>query len=118
MKKIATRMFSVFMTWFKAKKWWILILAIVGMFIIWQLGIMWGLLWLVFLSFSIFEWDSWIIAFLALIFLVSCLFLTIYKKDLLAEQAAIYAFYFLVMTVVLQIVEYVGRPKNTKDKIV
>jgi hypothetical protein len=108
----AKKLFPAIAAWAMAKKWWILILIAVGIFIIWRLGIIPGLFWLVFLSFLLFEWDSRIIAFLALIFLASCPFSLIFKREALAEQMAIYAYYFLIMTVVLQIIEYVGHPKD------
>lgn len=110
---------SIVVTWAKAKKWWILTLIVVGIFIIWQLGAIPGLLWLLFLSFLVFEWDNRIIALFALGFLVSCPFLLIFKKEVLAEQSAVYAYYFLVITVILQLIEYTVHPKkfsaNEKD---
>jgi hypothetical protein len=41
----------------------------------------------------------------ALVLLASCPFLLIFKKDILAESAAVYAYYFLVITVLAQIRE-------------
>lgn len=57
----------------------------------------------------------------ALILLASCPFLLILKKDLWAESAAIYAYYFLVITILTQIRE-LKKEKNasiteTEDKI-
>jgi hypothetical protein len=103
------KIFPKFLAWIKIKKWWILVLIAVGIFTIWKLGIISGLLWLLFLSFLLFEWDSRVIAFLALVSLASCPFLLILKKEAPAEQMAIYAYYFLVMTVVLQIIEYASH---------
>ncbi len=62
-------------------------------------------LWALFLSFLFYGWENRIIAGLALLSLASCPFLLIYKREDLAETMAIYAYYFLVMTVVLQIAE-------------
>jgi|WetSurMetagenome_2_1015567.scaffolds.fasta_scaffold26477_2 hypothetical protein len=111
----AKKLFPVIMAWAKIKKWWILVLIFVGVFAIWKLGIISGLLWLLFLSFLLFEWDSRVIAFLALISLASCPFLLILKKEAPAEQMAIYAYYFLVMTVVLQIIEYASHREKFTD---
>ncbi|HZJ41004.1 MAG TPA: hypothetical protein VFD16_01935, partial [Candidatus Saccharimonadales bacterium] len=47
----------------------------------------------------------------ALIFLAACPFLLIFKKDVLAESSAIYAYYFLVITVLTQIRE-LKKDKN------
>jgi len=49
--------------------------------------------------------DSRYSAGVALVFLISCPFLLILKKDILAENSAIYAYYFLVITVLTQIRE-------------
>lgn len=71
-------------------------------------------LWFLFLMFLAYKWDSRIIAVLALISLVICPFLLIADKETVAEKIAIYAYYFLVMTVILQIMELV-REKKLKN---
>ena len=95
------------------KKRGILALIIAGFFF-WQYDLNAGLLWLLFLLFLFYGWENRIIAVLALISLASCPILLSLKKDALAEQMAIYAYFFLVMTVVLQIVEYRKDLKNGK----
>jgi len=99
----------------KNKKWRGLIVLILsfGAFFLWDLSS--ALLWLLFLLFLIYGWENRIIAFLALISLASCPFLLSFKKDELAEKMAVYAYFFLVMTVVLQIVEYRRDLKNEKE---
>lgn len=52
----------------------------------------------------IWKWTSRISAFLALMLLVSEPFLLALKKDAMAETLAVYAFYFLVITVVQKII--------------
>ncbi|MCX6794958.1 MAG: hypothetical protein NTY31_03165 [Candidatus Falkowbacteria bacterium] len=69
----------------------------------------------------LFVLDSRAAAGLALILLASCPFWLIFKKDILAESAAIYAYYFLIITVLTQIRE-LKKEKNasipeTEDKI-
>ncbi|MDP2944307.1 MAG: hypothetical protein Q8N57_01875 [bacterium] len=69
----------------------------------------------------LFVLDSRAAAGLALILLASCPFLLIFKKDILAESVAIYAYYFLIITVLTQIRE-LKKEKNasipeTEDKI-
>ena len=48
----------------------------------------------------------------ALIFLIMCPFLLIFKKDPLAEKAAIWAYMFLVVGVIQQLIELKRKPKN------
>ncbi|OQB43715.1 MAG: hypothetical protein BWY03_00626 [Parcubacteria group bacterium ADurb.Bin159] len=50
--------------------------------------------------------------FAALIFLTLCPFLLIFKKDPLAEKAAIWAYMFLVVGVIQQLIELKRKPKN------
>jgi len=51
----------------------------------------------------------------ALIFLTICPFLLIFKKDPIAEKAAIWAYMFLVVGVVQQLIEFKKKPKNLRD---
>ena len=48
----------------------------------------------------------------ALIFLTMCPFLLIFKKDPIAEKAAIWAYMFLVVGVIQQLIELKRKPKN------
>jgi len=91
----------------------VLALAI-GAYFLWDLSS--ALLWLLFLLFLVYEWENRIIGVLALISLASCPFLLQFKKDALAEQIAVYAYFFLVMTVILQIVEYKRHPEKYKEE--
>lgn len=85
-----------------------------GAFYLW--GISSALLWLLFLSFLVYEWENRIIAFFALISLASCPFLLSFKQDAMAETMAVYAYFFLVMTVVLQIIEYKRHPERFPEE--
>jgi len=58
--------------------------------------------------------ESRISASIALLFLISCPILLILKKEGIAETMAIYAYYFLVITVVTQIREYWREEKVKK----
>ncbi len=62
----------------------------------------------------LFVIESRIAAGIALLFLTSCPILLIFKKEAMAEQMAIYAYYFLVITVVVQIREYLREEKEKK----
>ena len=90
----------------KTKKWKILLAIVlaIGAYFLW--GFSSALLWLLFLVFLFCAWDSRVIAGLALISLVTCPILLQMKKDDTAETMAVYAYFFLVMTVFLQIFEY------------
>lgn len=53
----------------------------------------------------------------ALFFLGLCPFLLVFKKDAIAEQSAIYAYYFLVISVVLMIIENFNNKGQENDDI-
>lgn len=90
----------------------ILLAVILILMIMWKRDAETVILWMLFFSFLLYDWENRIIAGLALVFLASCPFLLIYKKEALAEIMAIYAYYFLVMAVVLQIVELKRHPEE------
>jgi hypothetical protein len=94
-----------------------IILAIglaIGAYFLW--GLSSSLLWGLFLVFLFCNWDSRVIASLALISLSSCPVLLQMKQDKIAEEMAVYAYFFLVMTVVLQIVEYIREGREEKKR--
>ena len=73
---------------------------------------------LVYALFSIlFGLESKIAASVALAFLAVCPVLLIFKKEALAETAAIYAYYFLVITVITQIRNYIKSAKNETEDL-
>lgn len=65
-----------------------------------------GILWLLFLLFLVYEWENRIIGVLAIVAIASCPLLLSFQQDDLAETMAVYAYFFFVITVTLQIVEY------------
>lgn len=74
---------------------------------------------LAFVAFLLYQWDSRVLAAGALLSLAACPFLLIAGEDSLAEQMAVWAYYFLVMTVVLQIVEFKrGERSEPQEKVV
>ncbi len=81
----------------------------------WYFSISAGLLWGLFLLFALFDFDSRIVGVMAIIALATCPILLSLGKDELAEERAIYAFFFLTITVVLQLIELVRRPERFKD---
>jgi hypothetical protein len=88
------------------KKYSAILLACTIMLLFWKLDIAAACFGTLFLVFFINKWDSRVIAALALISLSSCPVLLVFNNGQLAETMAIYAYYFLVLTVVLQIIEY------------
>jgi hypothetical protein len=114
-KKFCIKLFKLIKKDILSKKKWGIALIIVSIFIGMYLNLSAGLLWFLFLIFALYGWESRIICVMALLCLATCPFLLHFKKDILAEQVAVYAFFFLVMTVVLQIIEYKRHPKIYKD---
>jgi len=92
-----------------------LILIFVVLLFIWQFSFESIIFITIFVSFALYNWDSRVVAVGALISLISCPILLIIKQDAYAEKMAAYAYYFLVITVVLQIIEYKRHPDRFKD---
>ena len=91
----------------------IFIITIILIFAIFKEIVIFDFLILLYALISIlFLIDSRYAAGAALIFLAACPFLLILKKDLWAESAAIYAYYFLVITVITQIRELKKEKNN------
>jgi hypothetical protein len=65
-----------------------------------------------FLCFLLYKWDSRIVAAGALISLAICPMLLLLNQNVWAELMAVYAYFFLVITVALQIVEYKRHPQE------
>lgn len=97
--------FSIVLADIKNKKWrgLIVILLTISAFFLWGLSI--SILCLLFLIFLVYGWENRIIAILALLSLAFCPILLTLKKGGLAEQMAVYAFFFLGMAVILQIID-------------
>lgn len=93
-----------------------IILIIVVLFFIWKVNIEAIIFLTLFITFAIYDWESRVLATGALVSLASCPVLLILKQDTLAEQMAVYAYYFLVMTVVLQIIGFKRHPESFKEE--
>lgn len=83
-----------------------IILAVFAVLIFFNFNLSAALNWTLFLAFLFYGWENRIIAAGALLYLASCPILLSLHKDALAEAMAVQAYFFLVMTVVLQIVEF------------
>lgn len=97
----------------KERQYGVLVLIFVALLLIWQVNTEAIFFLTLFGAFALYAWDSRVIATGALVSLSSCPVLLIAKQDALAEQMAVYAYYFLVMTVVLQILELRREGENT-----
>ena len=76
----------------------------------WYVDVVSALLWATFLAFLLYRWDSRILGVIAILLLVACPILLALDLQAWAEVAAVQAFFFLVMTVVLQLVELIRNP--------
>ena len=107
-----------FLSALSAKKRWWLFVSVIGILVdIFFLPFTSDLVILVFTLFWIGAVVGWKLEgrfsiFAALIFLILCPFLLIFKKDPLAEKAAIWAYMFLVVGVIQQLIELKRKPKN------
>lgn len=80
------------------------LILLIGIYFLW--GIFSALLWLLFILFLVYDWDSRIMAVFAFISLIFCLILILFGKNRWAEILAVYVYYFMVQAVVLQIIEF------------
>lgn len=89
----------------------LLALTIAALFGAW-FGVRAFALWSVFLLFAYYDWENRIVGVFALLSLVSCPVLLQLKRDDQAEVMAVYAYFFLAMTVGLQLIEYKRFPER------
>jgi len=72
--------------------------------------------WSLFLAFLIMRLDNRIFIAAALICLIICPFLLLFKYQLWSEQVAVWAYYFLALGVILQIIEFILEPQEDLGK--
>jgi len=107
-----------FLSALSAKKHWWLFISVIGILVdIFFLPFTSDLIIFVFTLFWIGAVVGWKLEgrfsiLGALIFLTMCPFLLIFKKDPIAEKAAIWAYMFLVVGVIQQLIELKRKPKN------
>jgi len=92
------------------------LLIIIFCLILWLFNIEAAILISVFFAFLIYSWDSRILGGFAIILLLTCFVFMIFRKENIAETIAIYAYYFLVITMVLQIVEFKKHPEVSEEE--
>lgn len=91
------------------------LLVIIFCLMLWSTNLVAALLITLFFVFLQYKWDNEIITSLAIILLLISFILIIFAKLKLAESVAIYAFYFLLLTTILQISQFYKQAKRTKQ---
>ena len=76
-----------------------------------------GFFWTLFIGFLVYEWDNRYVGALAILALVACPILLALEFQEDAEIMAVYAYYLLVITVVLQIIEFKRHPDSEHSNI-
>lgn len=65
-----------------------------------------------FLLFAMYQWDSRVFIGFGLLFLLATPFYLLQRKELMAEEMAVYAYYFLFLGVILQLIEYIREERQ------
>jgi len=92
-----------------------MIIVTVGL-VWWQFGFFAAGLWIIFIFFLSYQFDSRFLAVVALILLSCVPILAIFKQEAASESLALYSFLLLIMTVLLQIGELFVKKEVRKDK--
>jgi len=78
----------------------------------------WGALAALFIGtaiiFALMHWDSRVFVAVGLLFLLACPIYLLQRKEMMAEEMAVYAYYSLFLGVMLQILEYWRENKSFK----
>jgi len=93
-------------------KYLAILLTLIFILLFWKASPTLTILYVIFLLFLLNKWDSRITIFLAMVCVAFCPFLIILKKESLAENFAIFAYYFFLFTVLLQIFEFKRKKNN------
>lgn len=98
-----------------AKKYLSILLVIALSLVYYYLGLQALFFWGVFLIFALYELDNRYVGGAAIACLIACPIYLSVKQDAIAEQFAVFAFFFLVITVALQVIELVRHPERFND---
>lgn len=98
------------------RPWFLAIAIVIGIGMGFWLGLRAGVLWFVFLAFAFYDWENRVIGVAAILCLVSCPILLQLKLDDQAETMAVYAYFFLAMTVALQLIEFKRFPDRFPEE--
>ena len=113
---VLKRVFKAASAQVRAKPVFAVIALVVGLALGLWLGPRAGVLWFFFVLFLLYEWENRVFGVLALLALAACPILLALKLDDVAEQVAVYAYFFLVMTVALQLVEFKRHPERFPEE--
>jgi hypothetical protein len=94
------------------KKYFFIALVLLFAILLWQTSFISAAFWFIFLTYLLYQWNRRDIAFFALISFFSGIIFLIKKNNALADQAAIYTFYFLIMNLVLRIIDCWASPSQ------
>lgn len=100
----------------KARPLFIVVALVVGIGMAVWLSPRAGALWFFFVLFLLYEWENRVFGVCALLCLAACPLLLAIKRDALAEVVAVYAYFFLVMTVALQLIEFKRHPERFPEE--
>jgi len=95
------------------KVYTVLLIVIFGL-LFWKFAFKVAILWTIFWLFLFYNWEDRVLAGIALVLLVGCPIFLITGRKVIAEQIAIYAYYFIVMTVALQIAKLCGLDRRIR----
>lgn len=101
----------------RTKPLFLIIALVIGIAMGLWLGPRAGILWFLFSVFLLYEWENRLFGLAAIVCLMACPVLLSLKKDVQAEQIAVYAYFFLVMTVGLQLVEFKRHPERFLEEV-
>jgi predicted membrane protein len=101
------------------RAWKIVIIVILSLAALIYFSISAGLLWFIFLTFLLYGWDTTLLGSAAIFCLTVCaiiLGINGVNANIWAEQMAVYGWYFIVMVVVLQMIEYKRHPVQDREE--
>lgn len=88
-----------------SKPYFIFIIVLVSAFMWYLFGLDSGFLWFIFLLFLLYRLDSRLVGVFGIAGISLCPLILYMHKDKVAEQVAVFFFYFLVIMVMLQFIE-------------
>jgi len=90
----------------------VLLMVVAG--VVYFAGVKAGILWFLFLSFALYDWDNRIIGSFGIVSLISCPFLIQLNYEVYAENMAVNAWFFMVIFVALQMINFIRHPESVE----
>jgi len=116
-RKLAIKNLKIIKKEIIKNKLYLILLALLFILLFWLINFEAAFFISIFLLFFIMQWENRIFLVLVMFFLITSSVLLTLKKEILTEKMAIYAYYFLIMTVILQIIEYKKDASQNKFSI-